>query len=52
MQRATSPDPIDDPQGYQRHLLGLLGDDDPAEVQLGAVARWRALLAEAGADAT
>ena len=51
MQRPTSPDPIDDPQGYQQHLLGLLGDDDPAEVQLGAVARWRALLAEAGSGA-
>jgi hypothetical protein len=51
VQRPTSPDPIDDPQGYQQHLLGLLGDDDPAEVQLGAVARWRALLAEAGSDA-
>lgn len=48
----TSPDPIDDPQGYQQHLLGLLGEDDPAEVQLAAPARWRALLLEAGPDAT
>ena len=34
--RPTSPDPIVEPQAYQQHLLALLGDDDPAEVQLGA----------------
>jgi hypothetical protein len=44
----ASPDPVADPSGYQRHLLGLLGDDDPAEVQGGAVDRWRALVEEAG----
>jgi hypothetical protein len=43
-----SPDPVTDPSGYQRHLLGLLGDDDPAAVQAVAVAAWRALLDEAG----
>lgn len=46
--RATSPDPIADPQGYQQHLLGLLGQDDPAEVQLETASRWRDLLREAG----
>jgi hypothetical protein len=41
-----SPDPVDDPTGYQRHLLGLLGDDDPAAVQSGSLAAWRALIEE------
>jgi hypothetical protein len=44
----VSPDPVSDPGGYQRHLLGLLGDDDPAAVQAVAVAAWRTLLDEAG----
>jgi len=44
----SSPDPVSDPSGYQRHLLGLLGDDDPAEVQAAAPAGWRTLIAEAG----
>lgn len=42
-----SPDPVDDPGGYQRHLLGLLGEDDPAEIQASTPAAWRALVAEA-----
>ena len=46
----SSPDPISDPQGYQQHLLGLLGDDDPAEVQAATPARLRTLLDEAGDD--
>jgi DinB superfamily len=49
--RPDSPDPIADPAGYQRHLLGLLGDDDPAAVQSGTAASVRALLGSAGADA-
>jgi hypothetical protein len=44
------PDPIDDPQGYQKHLLGLLGDDDPAEVQAATPATARATVAAAGED--
>ncbi len=44
----ASPDPVSDPSGYQRHLLGLLGDDDPAAVQAVAPAAWRALFEEAG----
>jgi hypothetical protein len=49
--RTDSPDPIADPAGYQRHLLGLLGDDDPAAVQSGTAGSVRALLRSAGADA-
>ena len=44
------PDELADPQGYQRHLVGLVGDDDPAAVQASTVATWRALVAEAGRD--
>jgi hypothetical protein len=44
---ARSPDPVDEPKAYQEHLLGLLGDDDPAEVQAGTPAAWRALVEEA-----
>ena len=41
MERPASPDPIDDPKGYQDHLLGLLGDDDPAAVQARTPATLR-----------
>lgn len=47
---SSSPDPIDDPQGYQRHLLGLLGDDDPAAVQRATPGEWRTIVDLAGAD--
>ena len=40
----ASPDPIRDPQGYQQHLLGLLGDDDPAEVQAATPSAIRRLI--------
>lgn len=43
-----TPDPVGDPAGYQRHLLGLLGEDDPAQVQAGSPGAWRALVGEAG----
>jgi hypothetical protein len=43
-----SPDPIEDPQGYQRHLLGLLGDDDPAVVQHATPGAWRTMIDLAG----
>lgn len=46
----ASPDPVADPQGYQRHLLGLLGDDDPAQVQAATPAAIVDLVAEAGHD--
>jgi hypothetical protein len=45
-----SPDPIDDPRGYQDHLVGLLGSDDPAQVQSSTPGAFRALAAEAGED--
>jgi DinB superfamily len=50
--RTDSPDPIADPAGYQRHLLGLLGDDDPSAVQSATAASVRALLLSAGTDAS
>jgi hypothetical protein len=43
-----SPDPVEDPAGYQQHLLGLLGQDDAAAVQAAAASAWRSLLDEAG----
>jgi hypothetical protein len=43
-----SPDPVTQAADYVRHLLGLLGDDDPAEAQATAPAAWRALMEEAG----
>jgi hypothetical protein len=52
VQPPTSPDPVADPQGYQRHLLGLLGDDDPAQVQAGTEDAFRALIEVAAADAS
>ena len=50
MPTETSPDPIADPKGYQDHLIGLLGDDDPAVVQASTPPRLRQLVAEAGSD--
>ena len=50
MRRVPSPDPVEDPSGYQRHLLGLLGDDDPADAQASTPAALRALVEEAGPD--
>ena len=47
----NSPDPISEPKAYQDHLIGLVGDDDPAEVQAGTPRRVRSLLAEGGDDA-
>jgi hypothetical protein len=48
----SSPDPIAEPKAYQDHLLSLVGDDDPAEVQAAAANGWRVLLAEAGGNAS
>jgi hypothetical protein len=48
MIRTPSPDPVDEPAEYRQHLLGLLGDDDPAEVQRGTPAALRALVHDAG----
>lgn len=46
MSEVRSPDPVEDPAAYQEHLLGLLGRDDPARVQAGTPAMWRALVEE------
>jgi hypothetical protein len=46
--RTSTPDPVGDPAGYQRHLLSLLGDDDPVAVQTATIGAWRDLVAEAG----
>src|SRR2546430_9070614 len=43
-----SPDPVMQAAAYQQHLLGLLGEDDPAEVQASTRARLLAVLKEAG----
>lgn len=43
-----SPDPVAEAAAYVEHILGWLGDDDPAEAQAAAPAAWRALVDEAG----
>jgi DinB superfamily len=48
MQGPTSPDPVTQAAEYQQHLLELLGDDDPAEVQAATPAALEGALAEAG----
>lgn len=48
MMPLPTSDPIGDPSGYQRHLLSLLGGDDPAEVQAATPASWRSIIREAG----
>ena len=51
MHNTASPDPVSDPKAYQDLLVGLVGDDDPAEVQAETPRLVRELLADAGADA-
>ena len=46
-----SPDPVNEPKAYQDHLVGLVGDDDPAQVQAATPELVRDLLARAGDDA-
>ena len=45
---ASTPDPVQEAAEYQRFLLGLLGDDDPAEVQAATSAELHALFRDAG----
>jgi hypothetical protein len=47
---SRSPDSLADPPSYQRHLVGLVGYDDPGAVQAGTIAAWRALVVQAGSD--
>ena len=49
MERVPTPDPVTEAAAYQRHLVGLVGEDDPAEVQATAADAWRGLIREAGA---
>ena len=50
MERPSSPDPVLDAAGYQQHLLGLLGEDDPASVQASTPGTLRRLVEDAGSD--
>jgi hypothetical protein len=50
MTPAPSPDPVSAPAAYQRQLLDLLGDDDPASVQAATPDALAAIVTEAGAD--
>jgi hypothetical protein len=43
-----SPDPVADAKAYQDMLVGLVGTDDPAEIQALTPARLRALVSAAG----
>jgi hypothetical protein len=43
-----SPDPVAEPKAYQDFLVGLVGDDDPADVQAGTVSAIRDLVDRAG----
>ena len=52
MERPTSPDPVSEPKAYQDHLLGWLGEDDPAAVQAATPATLRLQAAEAGPHLT
>lgn len=49
MERVPTPDPVAEAAEYQRYLTGLVGDDDPAEVQAGSAAAWREVIQRAGA---
>jgi hypothetical protein len=45
-----SPDPVTEGGAYQRLLLSLLGEDDPAEVQEATARNLRPMLEDAGAN--
>jgi hypothetical protein len=44
------PDPLTEGRAYQRQLLSLLGEDDPAHVQRETAARLRSVVEDAGSD--
>ncbi|MCI0634744.1 MAG: DinB family protein [Actinobacteria bacterium] len=48
MERVSTPHPVEQAAEYQRYLTGLVGDDDPADVQADGPGAWRALVEEAG----
>ena len=47
---SRSPDPVAEASAYQRMLLGLVGDDDPAEVQAATPALVKSLLEQADSN--
>jgi len=49
MEPVPTPDPVSQAAEYQDYLVGLVGEDDPAEVQAAGPDAWRELLREAGA---
>jgi DinB superfamily len=49
MERVPTPDPVSQSAEYQDYLVGLIGEEDPAEVQAAGPDTWRELLREAGA---
>jgi hypothetical protein len=49
MERVPSPDPVSQSAEYQDYLVGLIGEEDPADVQAAGPDGWRELLREAGA---
>ena len=44
----TSPDPVSDARAYRKPLLGLVGYDDPAEIQTSPPAALRVVVTQAG----
>lgn len=44
------PDPVREGKAYQEHILGLLGEDDPVEMQRATPDAYAKLVAEAGED--
>ena len=49
MERVPTPDPVSQAAEYQDYLVGLVGDEDPAQVQAAGPDAWREVLREAGA---
>ena len=45
---SVAVDPVQNPQAYQKMLIDLLGDDDPAEVQRATSASLRHVIVDAG----
>ncbi len=45
---SVAVDPVQNPQAYQKMLIDLVGDDDPAEVQRATSASLRHVIVDAG----
>ena len=48
MERVPTPDPVSQATEYQDYLVGLVGDEDPAEVQRATPAAWRSIVERSG----